>query len=339
MKYTTLFDCYIFHDYFQSRKCPAINVVPSAWTNRIFRSYNLKYSYTSNRLQVSMPNIQDQKNLLEEEPSPIRLLFYVEISDALFLNYSNLSLENINQKIYYFNNHHTKENQLTNKDFVSSEDRIDCQPKQFSLNVDQSQEATFLVKDMSEKVIDEVNIKEDQKEIRIDLFQDPDDVYKIDMSDAKESFKFYAGNIHPFGIIAIDINPQDWFKTQPYQPKSYQITFENRSTYWRYNIINNEEFPLEGFSITSSNNEITFIKEDDRVLNNGTKSATLVSNQSIPLKENQQEKLNLHMNKKMEGGYNNLTKVIPLSKASINQIKPIQNENEQRVISDIYIYL
>jgi len=302
MKYTTLFDCYIFHDYFQSRKCPAINVVPSAWTNRIFRSYNLKYSYTSNRLQVSMPNIQDQKNLLEEEPSPIRLLFYVEISDALFLNYSNLSLENINQKIYYFNNHHTKENQLTNKDFVSSEDRIDCQPKQFSLNVDQSQEATFLVKDMSEKVIDEVNIKEDQKEIRIDLFQDPDDVYKIDMSDAKESFKFYAGNIHPFGIIAIDINPQDWFKTQPYQPKSYQITFENRSTYWRYN-------------------------------------ATLVSNQSIPLKENQQEKLNLHMNKKMEGGYNNLTKVIPLSKASINQIKPIQNENEQRVISDIYIYL
>jgi len=339
MKYTTLFDCSIFHDYFQSRKCPAISVIPSMATNRVLRQYQLRFQYKENKAVVVMPSFDSKKNLLQEEKNKIRLLFHLQISDALFFNYTHLPLEDLNEQIYVFQNR-TDETRLTKDEFVFTSDQLTYQPKQFSFQLGASQEGVLLIENFNKEVIEEMQLIENQKETHVNLSNESSGIYTLKIKDTDDGQDFFVANKQPFGVIIIEIDPEHWFAEETYQAKNYHLAFEKRSTYWRYNIINNIEYPLENFSITSTQNEISFTAEaEDRILGNGINAACFISNEAIALSEYQNEKFSLQMNKKTNGGHNSIAKTIPLPKANIKQIKPIKYKEEHRIISDIYVQL
>ena len=96
--YKKIVEIQIKHDFFKSNNCSTFEIRPDIETQDLFINYGLIFKKTSNGfVLISSGGLRYSSRSFS---GPIKLRFSLKNNDPLFLNYTNLSLENGNHLVF-----------------------------------------------------------------------------------------------------------------------------------------------------------------------------------------------------------------------------------------------
>ena len=345
------------HAYYSDGICPDLEFVPTPDTAAELKNLRILFRSTKDGLAL----LFDQENTLRNLNSPLsqieKFTFIIRNKNFKFLNFTDLPFPE-ETAILYFNN-------LTNN--VGG----DSKSEKFLHSGDSA--ATDAAKQVQAKgpyfeVPYQSNAKTPPK---IQLLNplgkemDLEGAYE-DLSKTKGTVRFSVPHI-PAGRYDLKIGKEEWplFISQlpmhRYQgileiylqgsPKSYElvgkdslneqeytIQFNNRSTFWRYYLIDQSDkysAPTFGSPSVSNGEEIKFSKPVIVELSNNQQAAMIESQVPIPLEELMSTKNRLNLKVKKNGKW--LNKPIRLPKATADVIKP--ERETKKIYSEIFVYI
>ena len=96
--YKKIVEIQIKHDFFKNNNCSTFEIRPDIETQDLFRNYGIIFKKTSNGfVLISSGELRYSSGSFS---GPINLRFSLKNNDPLFLNYTNLSLENGNHFVF-----------------------------------------------------------------------------------------------------------------------------------------------------------------------------------------------------------------------------------------------
>lgn len=110
-RYKILCSVQILNEYFQDGFCPDLNIVPSEPTRDILKNVRLQYKMFGHQLIIFTET--DAAGL---PVSPVNLsgslVFYMDLKNPAFLNYTSINLEALQSRRFYFTNLHQNDADL-----------------------------------------------------------------------------------------------------------------------------------------------------------------------------------------------------------------------------------
>lgn len=100
-----LFMVEVLHDFYKDGKCNDFKFIPTAETEALLAGYNALYKMVGNKLVVLMKTDDVSQPFILPGPSD-KFSFYMELMKPLFMTVSNLELNDIASKRFYFTNLH-----------------------------------------------------------------------------------------------------------------------------------------------------------------------------------------------------------------------------------------
>lgn len=201
-----------------------------------------------------------------------------------------------------------------------------------------------LADELRKKEIEFLNNYE-SREVIVDLSHAPEGRYKI-LHQGKEIQEIYVADgvsERVFGVLdvhldaqfpnLIDRNTDDLDSV--INPQLSYVYFQSRKTYWRYHFLNYPDSMAKPVSIQDERDEISFGDPSQVLLQNTGEPAILIeSKDKIKLEEKPD---NYFFLQRKSG--NRTLKEIRLPSPSPDMVKPIKEENEYKIYSDIFVYL
>lgn len=303
LKYASLFEIEILHDFYADKKCRDIRITPSPATSRLMAQLGLRVIPSDTGCKVLTRVTPSGNKDLVNTPIPenTRLVFVLQSQNSSFETFSQLSLSKQPRQYYYFNN--LKENigagnvpllvanQLTKK--VSNDDllRFERNTYKFAYNGAPVSSAEIRVTDMGEKIIQTLEKPSGNYNFSLQLQQS---------SGGRASF-FIAGNKlddfyieeagvgqNVFGVVEIYhraalTNTYKFVNNdRSVAPKKYAVSFANRQTTWRYTVNKKFNMAVTDVKIKKTNGTpIDFTKK----LGTPANQFILSSNAAVPLKQ------------------------------------------------------
>lgn len=100
-----LFMAEVLHDFYKDGKCADFKFIPSEETAKLLANYNALYKTVGNKLIVLMKTDDTGKPFVQPKTTD-KFLFYMELMKPLFMTVSNLELNDLASKRFYFTNLH-----------------------------------------------------------------------------------------------------------------------------------------------------------------------------------------------------------------------------------------
>ncbi len=118
LQFNTLFTIELLHSFFANGQCNDFIIQPSAQTAAVLRGYKMVAKQFDNKLYAGIEtNASGNPSLLPAQDKPFT--FFLQLSNPLFYNYTNLPSSFPDNSIYYFTN---RTNDISNgKSFLSQE--------------------------------------------------------------------------------------------------------------------------------------------------------------------------------------------------------------------------
>ena len=111
-----LFMAEVLHDFYKDGRCTDFRFIPTAETGRLLANYKALYKTLGNKLVVLMKTDETGKPFVQPKATD-RFSFYMELMKPLFMTVSNLELNALAGKRFYFTNlHQNKVNIAVNQD-------------------------------------------------------------------------------------------------------------------------------------------------------------------------------------------------------------------------------
>ena len=182
----------------------------------------------------------------------------------------------------------------------------------------------------------------------IDLRHAPFGKYKVHLGNYRplDVYTTEYSEIQAFGILDIHVDaPSDALLNrnadnleQVINPQLFHIHFQSRATYWRYIFVNYENSKVTPKHIRDDNSQLVFTEPVASILEQvGTEMRYCQSETPVPLKDRPEQVLFVA---RMNGKRN--MKEIRLPTPSGNEmVKPEKSpgDNEERIFSEVYVYL
>ena len=257
-KYRPLLKIQCLHEYFSQKEIPGLEIIPAGITSFTMKRLGLFFRQESGQsFSIGYGMDPNGNSKLKYEDDPIKLSFWVKITDMHFLNYTDLPYE-LGNTIYYFNNLDTNKADpddlsLASNEYTGAEDCLPIMPNLFVFKFDEPLESPEIqVVDQFDEVVFEEEMEGEFPHCNIDLTDALPGKYTL-LIDGLEEKVFY---LHPpslkkmFGVIDIFINKHD---DSPYQlldqdgtvhKKEYKINFDSRSTRWKYVFMESTPEPM-----------------------------------------------------------------------------------------------
>ncbi len=111
-----LFMAEVLHDFYKDGRCSDFRFIPTTETAKLLANYKALYKTLGNKLVVLMKTDSVGKPFVQPKPTD-RFTFYMELMKPLFMTVSNLELNALAGKRFYFTNlHQNKVNIAVNQD-------------------------------------------------------------------------------------------------------------------------------------------------------------------------------------------------------------------------------
>ena len=115
IQYKTLFTISFLHDYFADGKLKKMIVEPTTKTRKILNQHKLIFKLSGNEISV-IAQVNSDKPIINFG-NFLKLSFTLKVNEPYFYNYTNISLNNFRDTIFYFSN--TVENKSQNTLYLS----------------------------------------------------------------------------------------------------------------------------------------------------------------------------------------------------------------------------
>ncbi len=345
-KYQKLFGAEIMHKYYRSLRSADFTVVPSKSCEQLMRRYGLVFRATAYGFDIFGETGNNGK-LKKAVTASLKFTFYIRLNNPGVENFSDLPLERNQSEKFYFNNLQvnqvkvfglgTTELLINKGGQVSAADlkKIVFNHYSFSfISAGGSKVFKLFQEDdnglAAQKTIIPVNGSFTYQHTLDELVSG---LYRLE-ADAVVVDRFYldreAEISASFGVIEIFTNvpASNRFinNGDEISYKNYKIAFMNRSTKWRYKVINNSGISMPNPAIAIGNDTGKFTQAEPLVF---------VSNNTMELKEEPVTGIRVLKNKS-----NTLSEVRGnLANAGIDSIIPVKTNGAYTVYSDIFIYL
>ncbi len=100
-----LFMVELLHDFYKDGTCTDFKIIPSEETAKLLANYNALYKTVGNKLVVLIKSDDTGKPFVQPKTTD-KFSFYMELMKPLFMTVSNLELNNLASKRFYFTNLH-----------------------------------------------------------------------------------------------------------------------------------------------------------------------------------------------------------------------------------------
>jgi hypothetical protein len=303
LKYASLFEIEILHDYYADKKCRDLIVVPSAATSQLLTQLGLRYIKTDTGCRVFAKVTESAGKDFVKTPVPdnTRFVFLLQSQNSSFETFTQLSLDRQPRQRYYFNNLTENPgaanapllvaNQLTKK--VSNDDllRFERNTYQFTYAGAAVTNGEVRFKDNGERFIKEFDNPTGNFNFSFNLQGATGGRADFFTGAAKQdSFYLEENGVgqNCFGVIEIfhrGTLPGTYKfinNDKSVAAKKYALPFANRQTTWRYTVNKKFNTAVTDVKIKKANGgAIDFTKK------NGTPAGQFIlsSNTTVPLKQ------------------------------------------------------
>ena len=346
-KYIELIRFNFQNSYYTGGICRDFQVRPLSETVTSMKNADLIMNRGEGSFSIHAPSDPDRgESFVSEMVNPeFYLLFWVDLKEQNFLNFTELPLSP-KEGIYFFSNLDQNQNDLLHKEeAVSGADRMALRPLRFSYafasDPNAAQPAEVKVVDRKGETV--LTIREAETglgKVSIDLKPYGAGRYSLSVNgQAEESFVAAHQGIseHPFALIELG-NPGDIITSDGQcNAAGYTINFSARSTTWRYYVINRKPEPIGSSAVVDVQGKINFSGPENTSLPTGEEATAFTSGSPIALAQSPNYEFSLYDQYNAEVGIGNLL-MEKLPAASPNQIVPEGNSPEQ-IFSEIYIYV
>lgn len=303
LKYASLFEIEILHDYYADKKCRDLVVAPSAATSQLLTRLGLRYIKTDTGCRIFARVTESAGKDFVKTPIPdnTRFVFLLQSQNSSFETFTQLSLTRQPRQYYYFNN--LTENigignapllvsdQLTKK--VGNDDllRFERNTYQFTYAGAPVMSGEVRFTDNGEKFIKEFGNATNNFNFSFNL-QEATGGRAGFFAGAVKQDSFYLeengvgqncfGVIEIFHRTALPNTYKFINNDRSVAAKKYALTFANRQTTWRYTVNKKFNTAVTDVKIRKTNGSaIDFTKK------NGTPAGQFIlsSNIAVPLKQ------------------------------------------------------
>lgn len=349
--FETLYQLEISHDYYSNDKSRDFDVIPSPQTKNKLRDLGFLFRSGSSGCSVVSQVEKSSMGLSAHRvPSqPVRFQFFLKQKRSNFLNYTDLPFHQLGKTIYYFNN--LQVNVVDGNKYlhpssagVTSADQLSLRKGNYqykTTGTEQYKIARLVYNDLDIEIEQRAENNEGEFQFQFDLSANPGGRAEI-WIDGSLQERFFAANqldlAGIFGIVEIFysqavpaayrfLNSSGIIDTQ-----QYQLHFNNRSTFWKYIIINRTGADLDDPGIMHSNNTYTFSR--DAAGSPPSNHTVFISDQEIPLS---QESIALLSLRKKFSTDNRLV-LDSLPNPGSKMLKQDQTDNT-KYYSEVFLYL
>ncbi|MDZ7695063.1 MAG: hypothetical protein U5K69_28755 [Balneolaceae bacterium] len=349
--FETLYKLEINHDYYSDERSIDFEVVPSTKTKNKLRDLRFLFrggpSGCSVLSQVEKSSMGLSAYRVPEQP--VRFQFFLKQKRPHFLNYTDLPFHQLGQTIYYFNN--LQANVVGGSKYlhpsssqVTSADQLPLKKGNYlykTTGTDQHKTARLLYSDLDIEIEQQAENNEGEFQFQFDLSGNPSGRAEL-WIDGSLQEHFYAVNqldmAGVFGIVDI-FHSQDVPGAYQFLDSNgivdtqvYKLYFNNRSTYWKYIIINRTGTDLDDPGISDSDNNYTFTQ--DTTSSHPGNHTIFISDQEIPLLQESIGSLSL----RKRFSTDNLLVLDSLPNPASEMLMQDQNVNT-KYYSEVFLYL
>lgn len=305
-QYRTLFHVSLRHAFYEDKLAKDLVLEPTPRTRQLMRQYDLLAKTDGSTFRLIYGTGAGQSPTLALTQGTIQLRFVLRNNNPFFLNITNLPFFNTYSKRLYFHNvgkTHTAgaEAALSVRSTVGEEDLLPS----------------------NDKILVTVP---DHEEIQEHPLQ-ASDLGLVD---------FHIGLEGDASIAPPSADP-----TVIRQETRYSLSFEARSTRWRYHIVNKSQLIYDRMDVSDGRNSMAFTAGIPRTLNGADHEATpLLSDAVLLLQERQPLKPKLKLSAQNGNGESTeLFKPIDLPTPDWKRISAEDPSDTLQVYSDMYVYL
>lgn len=339
----------IKHDFFSDGVANCFKIRATEGTTRLLKEHQLLYRVTDQGISFGYGGT-DTYVPLKAIDKPLQLSFFVDVSDAGFLNYTELPYEFEEEKVFYFNNKSlekdsTETKNLSIDEFVTAEDKIEICGSVIQYTFDEPQfDVEVQVVNANEEVVFEATVEDGLSFCDLNLLGQVPGRYTILVDGIEEkSFFLYTGLKKLFGAIDIFIDKEDFGDYAFFDDagelveQQYTIHFPVRKLRWRYLLfdsstgIENTEHEIIDMAKGKKQPPILFSKA--KKMEDG--AIEIWTEEPIPFEQIQSQRFKL----KMKKGKAKVDWMLDLPSASFKDDLKVVFLNHSEIYSEIIVYL
>jgi hypothetical protein len=281
-----------------------------------------------------------KESLLTKLKEPLKLTFTVFCTDSLLLNYSSITVEDMNQG-YYLSNKNTTDNALSRQMQVSEDDKVFLITGYGTL-------ANYIA---TEDAIITCTRSESNEIFYNGTFKNFKQTYSFNDLLTFGSFNLVQTNtsavplkciaVEPssgkiFGVIELFVDADTLNANVP----AYTVTIGSKEVFWRYYIVNRESLQYKEFKLFAGKNNIPLQQVNETILSTGEKAYILEIADPILMKEQYDALYEIEFLKvDAKTGQSFSKKKIHVPVPDKSKIKIARNANNYKAYSDMYVYL
>lgn len=302
--YRTLFQVSLHHAFYADKLAKDLVLEPTPTTRQLMKQYDLLAKTDGSTFRLAYGTAAGKSPILASIQEPIQLRFVLRNNNPFFLHITNLPFSATSSKRLYFQNKgktvsEGAEAALSARPTVGEEDLLPS----------------------NDKILVTVPANEEMQERPLQ----PSDLGLVD---------FYIGHAGDGSIVPPSADP-----TVMRQETRYSLSFEARSSRWRYYIVNKSQLKYNRMDVLADHAPMAFTAGTPRLLPGTDDEATpLLSDAVILLRERQPFKPKLKLSAQNENGVSTeLT--IDLPTPDWKRISVEDPADNLQVYSDMYVYL
>ncbi len=303
--YRTLFHVSLRHAFYEDKLAKDLVLEPTPTTRRLMRQYDLLAKTDGSTFRLIYGTVADQSPILAFIQGTLQLRFVLRNNNPFFLNITQLPFFNTNSKRLYFHNlgktvSEGAEAALSVRPTVGEEDLLPS----------------------NDKILVTVPDNEEMQERPLQ----PSDLGLVD---------FHIGHEGDTSSAPPSADP-----TVIRQETRYFLSFEARSTKWRYHIVNKSQLNYDRMDVSDGRAPMVFTAGTPRLLRGADYEATpLLSDAVLLLQERQPLKPKLKLSAQNGNGVSTELFTIDLPTPDWKRISAEDPSDTLQVYSDMYVYL
>jgi hypothetical protein len=283
--------------------------------------------------------------LLESENQSGSFSLFLNCTDPFYINYTELPLYNLADKLLYFNNlsdvkiEGEKGFVLHSKEFAGENELVQVVHKKVSISGFKAGEK-YRFTDAAGNEITSQNIAPSlQNSATFNISNLPQGLILFYPSGKKEVKKFYhypkAVWRKPFAVV--ELFPGEIFNQFKDKGKvEYAINFSNRKTIWKYFLVSPVYKNFKNLNIINKGKELVFNSPQKQLINKNYEALVFESKSKIPLAEQSDENFQLVDNYDAANGKGKPV-LKNLAKASPEQLYRDETKSNEFIYSHIFI--
>ena len=345
LKFLNLWSIRFSHKYFKVRSYQDFTLKPFRSTEETLRAYGLLLKNVGDTWMILYKEDNDRPSLLHNLKNPLKLVFHVFYNDGLFLNYSDVQLDNLNECFLLKNSWPAVHGvaSLHAGGQVSQAEKVvqvcTYQDLDRCMGAGDDLEVNVMKPGSGEDILFSGSYGDFKNQYPFDsLLQEGS--FSVTEKDSEKPRQFYAVEQKQkklFSIMELVLMPGSLLSQTGL---TYTATIGARLVTWRYNIIEKNQTVFDDFNIYAGKHLLNLKPVFKSSLGNGATAFVLEPADPIVLSDSYDDYYEIEFNQTdARAGKMTSKRRVGLPMPDINRIKVNKSTEGFKAYSDMYIYL